>query len=173
MNRRNFISGMGVVLAALFAFGTATNATAAPRKAATPAPEKTVMHLTKAPNKQGMNEVEPGEAAILALQLGNLMQGSKGRTAIFLSLDGTILADPSVVGDGSMPAIYNPDYPSDENADPGLLQACLEAGGRVIVCPLCGMRRGLTSETILEGIEWGNPESISELFNKAEQIVSF
>ena len=173
MIRRKFLFGMGAAVAALLAFGTATNAVAGPSKAASPAPEKTVINLTKAPNKQGLNEAEAGEAAALALQMGNLMQGSSGRTAIFLTLDGTILADPSVVGDGSMPGIYNPAYPSDANADPGLLQAFLEAGGRVIVCPLCGGRRGLTPDTILEGTEWGSPGTISELLNKAEQIISF
>lgn len=171
MNRRNFLSGLGVLAAALLAFGTANNTMAGPSKAASPAPEKTVIHLTKAPDKQGMNEVETGEAAILALQLGNLMQGTQGRTAIFVSLDGTILADPNVVM--NIPALYNSDYPGDEEAQPGLLQAFLESGGRVVVCPLCAIRRGLTADTILPGIEWGNPGSISQLFSKSHQIISF
>ena len=173
MNRRNFISGLGVVVAALFAFATAHTALAGPSRAAGPAPEKTVVHLTKAPDKQGMNEADVGEAAILALQMGNLMQGTQGRTAIFLSLDGTVLADPSVVM--NIPAIYNPDYPDPDNADvrPGLLQAFLGAGGRIVVCPLCAGRRGLTQESIMPGFEWGSPGTISELFGKAEQIISF
>ena len=171
MNRRNFISGLGLIVAAFLTFTATTNTVAGPAKAASPAPEKTVIHLTKAPDKQGMNEVETGEAAILALQLGNLMQGTQGRTAIFLSLDGTVLADPNVVM--NIPAIYNPDYPGDEEAQPGLLQAFLGAGGRVVVCPRCGMRRGLTADTILPGIEWGNAGSISELFSKSKQIISF
>jgi len=171
MNRRRFLSGFGVIVAAVLMFSTGTGVTAGPSKAAAPAREKTVINLTKAPDKQGMNEVETGEAAVLALQLGNLMQSSKGRTAIFLSLDGTVLADPAVVM--NIPSIYNPDYPGDEAAQPGLLQAFLGAGGRVIVCPLCGLRRGLTEETTLPGIEWGNPDSIAELFSKAEQIISF
>ena len=173
MNRRSFISGLGVVMAALFAFATAQPALAGPSQAASPAPEKTVVHLTKAPDKQGMNEVELGEAAMLALQMGNLMQGMQGRTAIFLSLDGTVLADPGVVM--NIPAIYNPDYPDPDNEDvePGLLQAFLGAGGRIVVCPLCALRRGLTQDTIMPGFEWGSPGAISGLFGKAEQIISF
>ena len=173
MNRRKLLSGLGLMVAALLAFTTTANTVAGPAKAASPAPEKTVIHLTKAPDKQGMNEVETGEAAMLALQMANLMQGTQGRTAIFLSLDGTVLADPNVIM--NIPAIYNPDYPDPGNDEvkPGLLQAFLGAGGRVVVCPLCGMRRGLTAETILPGIEWGGPDAISELFSKSEQIISF
>jgi sulfur relay (sulfurtransferase) complex TusBCD TusD component (DsrE family) len=172
MKRRNFISRLGVLAVALFAFATTNNTMVAPAKAASPAPEKTtVIHLTKAPDKQGMNEVDTGEAATLALQLGNLMQGTNGRTAIFLSLDGTFLAHPSVVV--NIPTIYNPDYPDQDGAEPGLLQAFLEAGGRVVVCPSCAVARGLASDTILPGIEWGSPASISELFNKSKQIISF
>lgn len=173
MKRRQFLSGLGLVTAMLLVFGAVTGVAAGPAKSAPPAPEKIVLHLTKAPDKQGLNEVETGEAALLALQLGNLLQGSRGRTAIFLSLDGTVLADPSVVM--NIPAIYNPDYPdpSDPTVTPGLLQAYLGAGGRVIVCPLCGLRRGLMPETILPGVEWGDPDGIAELFGKAQKVISF
>lgn len=141
---------------------------------------KIVVSLTKSPAGEDLgddlyalyeNEFEESESVVLALQLANLLQGSKGRVALFLSLDGVYLVNPEVVTE--YPAIYNTDYPSDPDAEPGLLQAFLGQGGKVIVCPLCAMRRGLTPDTILPGTQWGNAEIISRLFLKTKKILDY
>ena len=160
----------------LFVLSLSMPAAAGPAKSAAPAPEKTVISLTTSPDKLGPNEyVSAAEAETLALQLANLIQGTQGRAALFLSLDGVYLVDLDVLADLAAMGnteIYNFDYP-DNSDQPGLLQAFLEAGGRVVVCPACAGRRGVTQETSVKGVEWGNAESLSELFNKMGKALSY
>ena len=141
---------------------------------------KIVVSLTKSP--AGVDDAEVlyenevfeeagSESVVLALQLANLLQSSDGRVTLFLSLDGVRVADPDVVTD--YPAIYNMDFPYHPDAEPGLLQAFLGQGGKVVVCPVCAMRRDLSPNTILPGTVWGNAEIISRLFLKTNKILDY
>lgn len=77
----------------LFILSLSMPAVAGPAKSAAPAPEKTVISLTTSPDKMGPNEFgSAAEAETLALQLANLIQGTQGRAALFLSLDGVYLS---------------------------------------------------------------------------------
>ena len=156
--------------ATLFILGSSMSAVAGP---ADPAPEKTVISLTTSPDKMGPNEFgSAAEAETLALQLANLIQSTQGRAALFLSLDGVYLVDLGVLAAINNPEIYNFDYP-DSSDQPGLLQAFLGSGGRVIICPACAARRGVTIENSVAGAEWGNAKSLSELFNKMGKALSY
>ena len=161
------------IVTTLFILSVSMPAVAGPAKSASPAPEKTVISLTTSPDKMGGNEFgSAAEAETLALQLANLIQATQGRAALFLSLDGVYLVDLGVLMTINNPEIYNFDYPESSD-QPGLLQAFLGAGGRVVVCPACAARRSVTIENSVPGVEWGNAKSLSELFNKMGKALSY
>ncbi|HZW01671.1 MAG TPA: DsrE family protein, partial [Candidatus Deferrimicrobium sp.] len=42
----------------------------------------------------------------------------------------------------------------------GRLQALMQVGGQVVVCPMCSMEAGLTAEEYIDGVTMGEPGGV-------------
>lgn len=127
--------------------------------------------LTVDPGVGGLGQGE--ERACLDLDMANLFVRTGQRATLFLGIDGVKLADAKFW------EFHNPRCwdATNEIYVPmkGLLDAYMEAGGKVLVCPICwGPRaqQGIVRE-LIPGAEFGDSKSIPKTFLRAKNVVSF
>jgi len=52
-----------------------------------------------------------------------------------------------------------------------LLQAAMDKGGRVIICPMCMKQAGMSMDDVIEGVERGGPEVTFKALNDPNTVV--
>jgi predicted peroxiredoxin len=89
--------------------------------------------------------------ANMAIGLATTAAGEGVETVLFLNVRGVYLADAERL----------PDTAGNSEMDiHGRLGMLMQAGGEVIVCPMCGMEAGLTAEDLIDGVTMGEPGGV-------------
>lgn len=52
-----------------------------------------------------------------------------------------------------------------------LLQAAMDKGGRVIICPMCMKQAGMSMDDVIEGVERGGPDVTFKALNDRNTVV--
>jgi predicted peroxiredoxin len=52
-----------------------------------------------------------------------------------------------------------------------LLQAAMDKGGRVIICPMCMRQAGMTMDDVIEGVERGGPDVTFKALDDPDTVV--
>ena len=52
-----------------------------------------------------------------------------------------------------------------------LLQAAMDKGGRVIICPMCMKQAGMSMDDVIEGVERGGPDVTFKALNDPDTVV--
>ncbi len=52
-----------------------------------------------------------------------------------------------------------------------LLQAAMDKGGRVIICPMCMKQAGMSMDDVIEGVEHGGPDVTFKALNDPDTVV--
>lgn len=104
------------------------------------------------------NISENADKAALPLVLANVALSEDKDTLIWLTLDGVRLAKKGAVND-ILPESFSPVKE--------LLDAFIENGGHIGVCPPCAKTHDLTDDNILEHAEWmGGAALLNETQNR-------
>ncbi len=89
--------------------------------------------------------------ANMAIGLATTAAAEGIETVLFLNVRGVYVADagrlPDTAGNSEM------------NLH-GRLQALMQVGGQVVVCPMCSMEAGLTAEDYIDGVAMGEPGGV-------------
>jgi predicted peroxiredoxin len=133
------------------------------------------------------------EAACVATALARNLQlaakSSGQKVGMFPALAGVKLANERFLIDSKAGAqrCFDPDtdkhgYKSSDFGVPvpddytlliDLVRQFLDAGGRMVVCPLCWVSREYPPTALIEGAEIGTPQTVGPLFLKAEKVIDF
>ncbi|MFO7808197.1 DsrE family protein [Guyparkeria sp.] len=81
---------------------------------------------------------------------------------LFLNVRGVYLASISRQQDTFAAAGMTPQQ---------LLQAAMNKGGRVVICPMCMKQAGMSMDDVIEGVEQGGPEVTFKALNDPDTVV--
>lgn len=98
----------------------------------------------------------------MALGQGNKALEAGYDVVFFLNVRGVHLASTKRQQDTFGPTGHTPRE---------MLQAALEEGARVVICPMCLKKAGMTMDTVIEGAERGGPEVTFKLMADDDTVV--